>query len=255
MSGWRTFGDAGSPVVYLHGITGLLAEEPLLEALGRDHRVFAPVWPGYGEGSDDEGRLLDMLDFTLHGWDLVDSLGLDEPPALVGHDLGGMIAAEMAAVARHDLSRLVLIAPYGLWDDADPLPDPFAMLPFELAEALFADPAAGEKLLTAGTDFGDNSALTDYLVRRARSMGMAGRVLFPVPCRHVERRLHRVAAPTLVVWGAEDRLVPASHAGRWVELIDDARSSRLDGAGHMVTHERPADVADAVRSFLGPSGG
>ena len=66
-----------------------------------------------------------MLDFTLHTWDVVEALGLKDP-ILVGHSMGGMIAAEMAAIAPNDVSRLALIAPAGLWDDDHPIADMFS---------------------------------------------------------------------------------------------------------------------------------
>ena len=121
-------GGSGPPLVYLHGLVGLLGEEPLLDRLARQFRVHAPLWPGYGPEEGEE-KIEDMLDFALLGWDIADALGLDRPH-LVGHSFGGMIAAEMACVARNDLDRLVLVTPFGLWLDDQPIPDPFAVLPF-----------------------------------------------------------------------------------------------------------------------------
>jgi pimeloyl-ACP methyl ester carboxylesterase len=246
----RTFGHSGPAIVYLHGAGGLFPSEPMLDTLAESHQVYAPVWPGYGEETDDEQRLKDMLDFALYGWDVVDELDLDEKPVLIGHSMGGMIAAEMAAIARHDLRRLVLIDAAGLWDDAEPIPDIFAMLPFELAEVLFADPAAGEKILTAGMDFSDDAALTTFMIQRARRLGMAGKLLFPVPSRHVERRLHRVTVPTLVLWGEQDRLIPPSYADRWAELIAGASVETLADAGHMLPYEQPQAAAAAIADFV-----
>ena len=87
---------AGPPLVFLHGLTGLLDEEPLLDALAENFSVYAPVWPGFGA---EEGELAieDMLDFTLHGLDVLDALEVDRP-ILVGHSFGGMVAAEMACL-------------------------------------------------------------------------------------------------------------------------------------------------------------
>src|SRR5262245_60008767 len=87
----------GPPLVWLHGAGGVLPIEPLLDLLAARCTVHAPVWPGFGE-DQTEGYLHDMLDFTLHGWDLVDALDVGDPPHLAGHSMGGMIAAEMAAV-------------------------------------------------------------------------------------------------------------------------------------------------------------
>lgn len=90
--------------------------------------MHAPLLPGYGD-SEECPELRDMLDITLHTWDVIEALGLRDP-ILVGHSMGGMIAAEMAAVAPNDVSRLGLIAPAGLWQDAHPLPNIFATMPY-----------------------------------------------------------------------------------------------------------------------------
>src|SRR5262245_24426833 len=104
---------SGTPLVFLHGAGGLLAENLFLDRLAERYHVFAPEFPGYGESIGEE-LLDDMLDFTLHGWDVVATLGLSKPH-LIGHSMGGMIAAEMACIAPHDLAKLVLVAPAGLW--------------------------------------------------------------------------------------------------------------------------------------------
>lgn len=240
-----------APLLYLHGAGGLLDSEPLLDVLARSFRVHAPEWPGFGE-EETEGSLEDMGDFTLHGWDLIDALGL-ERPHLVGHSMGGMIAAEMAALNPAGLDRLVLVAPFGLWLDERPIPDLFAMLPFELAEALFHDPAAGEKLLTAGLDFRDDTALKRFLVGNARRLGTAGKILFPIPNRRLSKRLYRITSPALLLWGDSDRLIDPCYGERFVELLvsTGARLERLAEAGHMVPYEQPQRAGELIGAFLG----
>ena len=89
------------------------------------------------------GELRDMLDFTLHTWDVIEALGLKDP-ILVGHSMGGMIAAEMAAVAPHDVSRLGAHRPAGLWLDAHPIPDLFALHAVRICRnLLFHDVGSG----------------------------------------------------------------------------------------------------------------
>jgi pimeloyl-ACP methyl ester carboxylesterase len=89
----------GSPVLFLHGIAGLLQEQAFLDQVAARHRVYAPELPGYGESTGEE-LYEDMLDFALHAWDVVRVLDLTgRRPAVVGHSLGGMIAAEMACLA------------------------------------------------------------------------------------------------------------------------------------------------------------
>src|SRR5206468_1887707 len=84
-----------------------------------------------------------------------------ERPHPVGHSMGGMIAAEMAALAPNDLAKLVLVSAAGLWIPEHPIPDLFALLPHEYAQVLFHDPAAGAALLTGGLDFTNLQALAD----------------------------------------------------------------------------------------------
>jgi pimeloyl-ACP methyl ester carboxylesterase len=239
----------GAPLVWLHGAGGLLAQEPLLERLARRYRVLAPVWPGYGADGGEE-LLEDMLDFALHGWDVVDALGL-ERPHLVGHSMGGMIAAEMAAISPHSLQKLVLVSAAGLWLDAHPIPDLFTMLPWDLVGKLFHDPKKGEGLLTGGIDFSNNEALTQFMVGNARRLGTAGKILFPIPNRRASKRLYRVTSPALVVWGRQDQLIEPIYAERWRELLPDARIAWVEAAGHMVPYEQPDAVGEAIEKFLG----
>jgi pimeloyl-ACP methyl ester carboxylesterase len=244
-------GSSGSPVVWFHGAGGLLAGEPLLDALAAGHRVYAAEWPGYG-AQETEGELYDMLDFALHGLDLVDALGLVEAPHVIGHSMGGMIAAEMAALSPPSIASLTLIGAAGLWIDEHPVPDLFSMVPFELAEALFVDPVAGEKLLTAGLDFSDDQALIGFMIGNARRMGTAGKILFPIPNRGLAHRLYRVWCPTLLVWGREDRLYPPVYGERYRDLLTstDADLVVVDDAGHMAPYEQPDAVIAAVERFL-----
>jgi pimeloyl-ACP methyl ester carboxylesterase len=242
-------GGAGRPLLWLHGAGGLLPQEPLLERLAAQSRVFAPVWPGFGAEGGEEA-LEDMLDFALHGWDVVEALGLAERPILAGHSMGGMIAAEMACLAPQGVDRLVLVSASGLWLDAHPIPDLFATTPFELPALLFHDPVAGARLLTGGLDFSSFEALKEFLIGNARRLGTAGKILFPIPNRRIAKRLYRQTAPALVVWGVSDRLLPPAYAERWRELLPDARVVTVAEAGHMLPYEQPAAVADAIARFL-----
>ena len=241
-------GGSGAPVVFFHGAGGLFPDNPFLDRLAQRYHVFAPELPGYGESSGEE-LLEDMLDFTLHGWDVVSALGLRRPH-LIGHSMGGMIAAEMAAIAPNDLDRLVLASAAGLWIDAAPIPDLFSLLPFQFAELLFHDPAEGAGLLTGGVDFSDIEALKSFYIGNARRMGMAGKILFPIPNRRVSKRLYRLTAPTLILWGASDRLMPRVYGERWAALIPGARLQVIEAAGHMAPYEQPAAFVDAVTAFL-----
>ena len=243
-------GGAGDPIVFFHGMGGLQEDDALLERLAERFTVHAPELPGYGE-STGEDLLEDMLDFTLHGWDVVDALGL-ERPAIVAHSMGGMIAAEMACVANDRPSKLALLAPAGLWIDEHPIPDVFGMLPHHLPALLFADPEQGTASMTRGSDFTDQQALLDFFIGNAKRLGTAGKILFPIPNRRLSKRLYRLTVETLLVWGTEDRLMPLDpYAARWQELVPHASLTTMADAGHMVPVEQPDAVADALEKFLG----
>jgi pimeloyl-ACP methyl ester carboxylesterase len=237
-------GGSGEPLVWLHGAGGMTPDDPILAALAARWHVYAPYLPGYGE-TEECGGLRDMLDFTLHTADVVAALGLRDP-ILAGHSMGGMIAAEMAALAPNDVSRLVLIAPAGLWLDDHPIPDMFALLPYEMPKYLFHDPEAGAKLMTAGLKMDDPEFLKAYLIRNARQLGMAGKLLFPIPERGLSGRLYRIRAKTVIVWGESDRMIPPIYGPAFAEAIAGARLITVREAGHMVVLENPAAIVEAV---------
>lgn len=237
-------GGSGPDLVFLHGAGGVTPEDPFLNALASRHHVYAPLIPGYGD-SEECPEIRDMLDFTLHSWDVVQALGLKDP-ILVGHSMGGMIAAEMAAIAPNDVSRLALVCPAGLWDDEHPIADLFSLMPYEMPQMLFHDAEAGAAMLTAGRNVEDPNFLQTYLVANARQLGMAGRILFPIPERGLSSRLYRVKAKTVIVWGDSDRLIPPFYAHGFKKGIAGAELVSIPEAGHMVILEKPEAVAQAV---------
>jgi pimeloyl-ACP methyl ester carboxylesterase len=237
-------GGAGPPLLFLHGAGGLLANDPFLARLERHYRVTAPLLPGY-EDSDGSEHLRTMLDFTLFGLDCMDAFGLEDP-IVVGHSMGGMIAAEMAATANRSVSRLVLVGAAGLWIEEQPTPDLFALLPYELPAMLFHDPARHGALLSAGGDLNDPEFLTEFLVGNARRLGTAGKILFPIPERGLAERLYRVRARTRIVWGASDQLIPPAYGRAFQSLIAGSELDIVPDAGHMVIYESPDAVLASI---------
>ena len=237
-------GGSGEPLVFFHGAGGMTPDDPILKELASRFHVYAPFLPGYGE-TEECATLRDMLDFALHGWDVVEALGLKNP-ILVGHSMGGMIAAEMAALAPNDVSRLALICPAGLWLEDHPIVDMFTLLPFELPGYLFHDPEKGAALMTAGLKMDDPEFLKTYLIRNARQLGMAGKILFPIPERGLAERLYRVKAKTVIVWGESDKLIPPIYGPAFEEKIAGSKLVKVPEAGHMIVMEKPKAVAEAV---------
>ncbi len=239
----------GREVLFLHGAGGHMPNDPLLAALASKYHVVAPLLPGYGE-STGEDDLRDMLDVTLHALDVLEALKLRKP-IVVGHSMGGMIAAEMAAIAHTEIEKLCLLAPAGLWIDDHPIVDIFAKLPYELPALLFHDAEAGRKLLTAGGgDMGDLEFLKQFLVMNARRLGMAGKILFPIPDRGLGQRLHRITAKTLILWGREDILIPPLYGDAFKRAISGSKLVRIGKAGHAVGQEKPHAVLEAMGDFF-----
>jgi pimeloyl-ACP methyl ester carboxylesterase len=225
-----------------------MPNDPLIAALATKYRVTAPLLPGYGRSTGEDG-LRDMLDITLHALDVLDALKL-EKPIVVGHSMGGMIAAEMAAIARSEVGKLCLLAPAGLWLDDYPIVDIFSKLPYELPGLLFHDAEAGRKLLSPAGSMDDPEFLKQFLVMNARRMGMAGKILFPIPDRGLSQRLHRIRARTLIVWGGEDALIPPVYGHAFKKAISKSKLARIAKAGHAVGQEKPAAVLKAIRDYF-----
>jgi pimeloyl-ACP methyl ester carboxylesterase len=235
----------GRDLLFLHGAGGHMVDDPLLAALASKYRVVAPLLPGYGQSGGEDG-LRDMLDVTLHTLDVLEALKL-EKPIVVGHSMGGMIAAEMAAIAHTEIARLCLLAPAGLWIDAHPVQDIFTKLPFEFPGLLFHDAELGRRLMTTGGNIDDPEFLKAFLVMNARRLGMAGKILFPIPDRGLAHRLHRITAKTLIVWGKEDTLIPPVYGDAFKKAISKSKLIRIARAGHAVGQEKPEAVLEAIR--------
>ena len=240
---WRSYGAPHAPaLLFLHDVYGLFANEPLLEALALTHHVLAPYWPGYDEHPTETG-IKDMLDFTLHAWDLANAAGCTGVDGrasirLMGQGFGAMIAAEMASVCPSLVNALVLLSPFGLWIDDAPIPDLFASLPFEIPTLWFADATSGAAAMFGGLDVGDPIALQRFVIANSRRLGTAGKVMFPIPDRGIARRLPRITAPTTIVWGAQDRLLPMRpYAEAWTSAISHTQLVERADAGHALGHD------------------
>jgi pimeloyl-ACP methyl ester carboxylesterase len=144
----------------------------------------------------------------------------------------------------------VLVAAAGLWIPEQPIPDLFAMLPFEY-RAFSSTTRGGRRALTAGADFSNMEALAEFYIANSRRMAQAGKLLFPIPNRRLSKRLYRVTAETLVVWGKSDRLMPAAYGERFRDAIRGARLVTVEEAGHMVPYEQPDVFVSLVGGFLG----
>jgi pimeloyl-ACP methyl ester carboxylesterase len=245
----------GQPLLFLHGAGGVPAWEGALPELSRAFHVYAPLLPGFGRSTGLE-HLDDQWDLFLHGFDVMEALGI-ERPYVVGESMGGWIAAEMAALRPREIGRLALAAPIGLWRDDAPVVDLFGHMTHELVPYLFHDQScpAAQSMLAMTSLVSDKDDRTEdqveLLIGLVRGFRTAAKFLFPIPEHGLEKRLRRITAPTLVVWGAGDRFVAPSYAEIFRTHIPDARVEIIPEAGHLVGLERPEPYARAVLRFAG----
>jgi pimeloyl-ACP methyl ester carboxylesterase len=144
---------------------------------------------------------------------------------------------------------MVLAGPVGL---AAPVADMWALRPPELAELLFGDQEHWMAQLMKAIDLETALPPPEILLPLLQAMETAARIGWN-PYMHDPKlagRLHRVRAPTLVVWGERDGLIPRSHGERYVELIDGARIETIPGCGHLPVLERPEELARLTIDFL-----
>lgn len=237
-------GGSGPPLLYLHGFEQHPGAASFLARLSESREVRAPEHPGYGSSSGFD-HIEDIFDVTLHYRRLIENWGVG-PVDVIGHSLGGMFAAELAAVAPHLVRRLVLVSPYGLWLDEAPMPDPFVMTPDVLAKAKWSDPArAGSEPSAFDASEGDSAA-----TYRSLNLAAATKFLWPIPDRGLRRRLQYVTAPTLVVRGEADGLFPAAYLSDWTSTVAGAKSLTIPGAGNLPMVEAEDAFINAVGGFL-----
>jgi pimeloyl-ACP methyl ester carboxylesterase len=246
-------GGEGQPLVYLHSAGGIQPGDPVISALAERFAVVAPVAPGFND-LDELDDIRDVHDLALHYDDLFDALGLDAV-SVVGHSFGGMVAAELAAHVPHRVAKLVMIAPVGLWNDSYPVADLFATPLTELNDLMWgdADSPAAQMMSAALGALGDSAnldAMVDLLLVVVKGLTAAGKFMWPIPDKGLGRRLRRIKAPTLVVWGSADKLASPRYAEDFVAGIPNARSVLIEGAGHMAPLERTAEVLTLVGEFL-----
>jgi len=247
----------GKPLGFLAGLGGVPRWTEFLDRLAGSRRVVVPSLPGFpgGLGHDSLDDTADWIAMTL---DLLEASGL-EGADLIGASVGGMLAAEAAAFSHATVGRLVLIAPFGLYEAGDPPADVFAQ-PAAAVPGLLcarAEAAAAHLAAPEGEDAMDAMDAMEWTVQLARANEAAARLLWPLGDRGLRKRLHRITAPTLVLWGERDRILPPSYAKRFAAAIGTGSSGgraasvkRIEGAGHLAYLDEPEATARAVLEFV-----
>ncbi len=259
-------GDKGSPVLLLHGggtDSAALSYKYVIGPLAQGHRVYAPDWPGYGQSDKPDADY--SVDYYVRFLGrLMDALALPRA-SLVGLSLGGGIALGFTLRSPQRVDRLVLVDSYGLgWQAPWPaLSYLMIRLPFvnELTWLAFAGSRWLVRQGLRGIMY-NPAAVDDELVDEAHALvrqegvGRAWRtfqrseVAWGGLATSYVKRLHEVAVPTLIVHGAEDRLVPPAWARRAYALIPDSRLCLLPQCGHWPPREKPEEFNRCLVPFL-----
>jgi pimeloyl-ACP methyl ester carboxylesterase len=238
--------EAGSPtappLLYLHGTNLGNLWLDYHNALAQHFHIFAPDTPGFGLTARPDW-MRDMSDYILYFRDLLDTLGLDKPN-IVGHSLGGWMAAELVVWYPERVSKLVLSNAAGIRVKGSPIADLFAMNIQEVLAACFDNPMAAMPLMPA--EFNIDYMIAQYLER----MTLATLAWNPNYDPKLERRLFRVKCPTLVIWGENDRLIPQVYGDALHKIIAGSKLVKLAGTGHMPMFEKHEEWTKEIADFL-----
>jgi len=247
-----TAGD-GPPLLFLHGASGIERWLPFFDLLAARHTVMVPEHPGFG-GSDNPSFIRNVGDVAMYYLDFLDDLAGSsggEKIHLVGQSLGGWIAAELATRNCSHLKSLALLAPAGIRVKGFPSGDNFIWSPEEAARNLVHDQAYAELAIAAAASASEAEA-DRALVNRYAAARLAWEPRWFNPA--LERWLHRIKAPALVLWGAEDRLLPARYADVWRAEVPGAKVEIIPACGHLMHVEKAAEVAKRVLAFTDGDG-
>jgi pimeloyl-ACP methyl ester carboxylesterase len=235
----------GKPLLLFYDEEALELEAPFLDDLARDYELLIPSPPGFGT-SDRPDWITNVDDIAYVYLDLVEQLQLAKAPVL-GFSLGGWIAAEMATKDCSFISKLVLVAPYGIKvggpTDRD-IQDIWSLDPQELMARKWFDPANGKRDYPAMPE--------DKLAVIARNSESFARFCWE-PYMHnpkLKHRLHRIKAPTLLIWGENDGIVTPDYGAAYRQLIPGAQLKLVPEAGHLPQLEQPQTFMGYLRDFL-----
>lgn len=231
---------SGPPLVFFHALPGL-TWSPLLDRLAGQFTVYAPEHPGTSPGDPQAIREVQTFwELLLVYEELIGALGLERPAAL-GQSFGGMVAADLAASFPRLFSRLVLVAPLGLWRDDAPIP---------LVEMVSGPPSDVPRYLFARALPGEQEQDPAAIAQGTWNIGCTTKFAWPIADHGLRRRLHRVRVPALIVWGRQDALVPVVYAEDFGHGIAGSQVEVIEDCGHVVQADQPERAWTAIGGFL-----
>ena len=240
----------GKPILFLHSAGGFYWDG-FLDQLSDHYKVYAPHFPGTAPGRPNDIDMLDNLWDTVIAYeDLLDALKIKKC-RLIGHSLGGLLAAELAAQRPKAIEKLVLIAPIGLWLEEQPYTvwDWCSPSFEEIHDVLFYDRYHPDVVKRMTPPEGKR-ALDQWTINFIWTLGCTSKVVWPIPDKGLKKRIHRISAPSLVVWGENDKLISPAYADEFGRQLQTAEVFMIPQCGHEPPLEQREKLATKVGSFL-----
>jgi len=232
----------GSPLVVLHHDIGTLDSLAFYDTLAETHDVVIPDFPGWGRSPRLEW-MRHPRDVAILMQGLRAELGLASS-ALVGLGFGGWVAAEMAAMAPREVTKLVLVGAMGIKPSDGDILDQAIISYIDYPHAFFHERKSFEALYGNVT----TEQLEAWDIAREMSFRIAWKpYMYSQALPHL---LGAVKAPALIVWGDDDKVVPVSAAHAFQSALPNARLEIVKGSGHAVEMEKPDELAKLVTPFL-----
>ncbi|OGA76337.1 MAG: alpha/beta hydrolase [Betaproteobacteria bacterium RIFCSPLOWO2_12_FULL_65_14] len=232
-------GGSGEPLLFLHGASGAPVIMPFMEKLAARFDVLVPEHPGYGL-SDEPEWLENIHDAAYFYLDFLRALDLKNL-TLVGSSMGGWIAMEIAVRDTSRIRSLVLVSPAGIAAPGVQPADIFLMAPEEVVRNLFHDPKLAEARLAEPVT---PESIDIGLKNRHTTARLAWEPRLHDP--FLPKWLHRIDVPVKIVWGREDRILPAKIADELKRLMPKAQMHLLENVGHLPHAEKPDLFCDIV---------
>jgi pimeloyl-ACP methyl ester carboxylesterase len=236
---------SGRAILYLHGAGGISEWNPFFQDLAQTNEVWVPDHPGFGT-SDDPQFIKNMSDLAMFYLDFLDSHAPQSGFDIVGHSIGGWLAAEIATRNSQHINSITFISSAGIRLDGIPMGDIFIWNAEESIKNLIFDPVAQEKRIQAQPTPEEAELIVKNKFTFAK-LAWHPRLFNP----SLKKWLHRIKVPTQVIWGKEDGLIPAAYAKYWADNLNTEDVHILDECSHSPANEKPFETAELIKSFLG----
>jgi len=259
---WYDSGGTGSPVLLIHGFAeNACTWDALIELLPEDRRYIRIDVKGFGWSSKNDPEHLTLFELAASTAAVIRRLDLREL-TLIGHSMGGAISCLMLADPEIEarVEKLVLIDPAGMFTEVPEFIASLAMVSPQNPLMRFASEDLMVYLVMSQAYYREDRISQDLIRQYAEAMRLPGaretmiaaakNFLIPnVPAFQAELRKRKL--PALILWGAEDRIIPAGDAEKFNDCLPNSRLIVFPGCGHSPQEEMPEETAAGITEFLG----